>query len=115
MSTNKVSHKMNGTVAEALRYAESKVGALENHHDFYAYSVPIYRDNEFIGHTRAELSKNTHTYEEAQISRNKDLLEAAIWYSRSEVDDDELMLFMMQVDDCESFTSRDLAKAIKEY
>lgn len=116
MDTNKVSHKMNGTVAEALQYAKSKVGALENYHDFYAYSAPIYQDNKFIGHTRAELSKTTHTYKDAQTSRNKALLEAAIWFSRSELDDDEFNDYMVGViDKLDSFTIKDVAKAIKEY
>ena len=111
-TSTRVSHKMNGTAQEALAYALTKVGGFKNFENEYSYSAPIYRDDEFVGHTRVQLSKMTTSYTEARRQYNLSILESAIWFSRTHVDDDELMSYFDHIDTC---TKKDLISLIKDF
>ena len=112
MTTNTTAHEMNVTAKEALAYALTKVGSFENFENEYAYSTPLYRDNKFIGHTMAQFSKMTTSYTEARKQYNLSILETAIWYSRSHVDDDELICYLNKINQC---TKKDLIGLIKDF
>lgn len=112
MTTNTTSHKMNGTAKEALAYALTKVGSFENFENEYSYTAPLYSDDKFIGYTRAQMSKMTTSYTEARKQYNLSILEAAIWYSRTHVDDIDLICYLDKIDQC---TKKDLIRLIKDF
>jgi hypothetical protein len=113
MTTNKKESKMNTTVKNALEYAETQVTAWGSFYDHYSFSAPIYRDGERIGYTVCECSKMTNSYADARREYNLALLETAIWYSRTEIDEGKLYDYLKSVPD--GFTKRDLPRLIREY
>jgi hypothetical protein len=102
---------MNGTAKEALEYAQSKISGLMDFHDSFSFNAPFYKNDKHIGYTTHSYSKVTSQYSEARRGYNLTLLEIAIRYSHTEIDENQLLSYL----DRNECLKRDLPKLIRDY
>ncbi|MBU2853002.1 hypothetical protein [Acidithiobacillus ferriphilus] len=109
--STEISTKMNGTAKEALEYALSKVSGFNNFYDKFSFYAPFYRNDIMIGNTEYSYSKMTTAYTTARCGYNLVILEVAIRYSRTNIDEDKLANYLDR-DEC---LKSDLIRLIKNY